>query len=517
VAALGIWVALELAFGGGWLRPAVRDALGGLRRIPRRTAIAAGAAAAVFAALLAPEAIRALDFFDQVSFSPNAAGGISASDKGNLAQALSPYEALGIWPNEDFRTYFESARTAYRAGLAGAVGILGLALGTLWWLRRRDFVVPAAALGAALIFLYLKAGDESPYVEAKALAVLAPVAMALAVGGLLAARADDGVGRATLALAALFVVLAGASSFLALRGSYVGPPEHPDELASLRPLVAGRTVLALPTDFFANTRLHGAHVSGSVIPQPVKIELRPEKGAGTGRPLDFDWVTPQTLDRFEFVVTARGRYASEPPANFRRVRTTRSYELWRRSGPTPERRVLSRERFDPGAILDCRTEEGRRLRTQAGWARIMPAPALAIGPPGRRLPRGIRQSLKPGESVGRRLRLPEGRYELSLIYNAPRAPRLTTVGLQTSLTAQLDPAGPFWHAAEIDWPGGTLLLRVDAAKMRLGASNQVTDVGELAAVRLDDPRRLVPLRAACGRYVDWYVLGRDRPPVPRAI
>lgn len=516
-ATLAVWAALELAFGGGWLRPSsALEAVRGLRRLPRRTiAIGAGFTVVLLAAL-APELVRALDFFRVVSFSPAGAGGIPTANVGNLSQSLSPFEALGLWPNDDFRTYFEAPRDAYKAGLAGAVALVGLGVGGAGWLRRRDFVLPAALVGAAAIYLYLDLGDESPYVQAKALVVLAPVAMAIALGGVLVAR-ESAAGELRAAaglLAVTIATLAVVSSALALRGSYVGPHEHGDELASMRATVAESDVLLLPADFFGNYRLRGSRVSGVVIAQPVRLDPRPAKAYKPGRGLDFDWVDAATLDRFDYVVAARSRYASEPPANFRRVRTTDSYELWRRSGRTPRRRILAAEGLDPGAVLDCSTPGGRRLRDREGWARVTPRPALAVGPPGRRVPRGTRQSLERGGSIGRRLVLGPGRYELSLVYTAPRRPRVEARGLRADPVPQLDPPGTFWRVGELDWPGGRLDVRIEAARMHLGG-RQVTDVGELAAVRLDAPRRLVPLRRACGRYVDWYTLGRHRPPVPR--
>ena len=45
------------------------------------------------------------------------------------------------------------------------------------------------------------------------------------------------------------------------------------------------------------------------------------------------------------------------------------------------------------------------------------------------------------------------------------------------------------------------------AKRRLGVVHTVV-LGPLAAVRVDDPGRLLPLRRACGAYVDWYQLRR---------
>jgi hypothetical protein len=68
--------------------------------------------------------------------------------------------------------------------------------------------------------------------------------------------------------------------------------------------------------------------------------------------------------------------------------------------------------------------------------------------------------------------------------------------------------------ATVRHPGGRLQLQTSAADLPFGATAQQTGIRELSLVRVDAPRQLVPLRRSCGRYVDWYTLGRARPPVP---
>jgi hypothetical protein len=256
-------------------------------------------------------------------------------------------------------------------------------------------------------------------------------------------------------------------------------------------------------------------VSGDVIAQPVKVDVRPQKPGDPLRQRDFDWVTPATLDRFDYVLTNRSSYGSEPPANFRRVRQTASYALYKREGDTPPRRLLAAEGLEPGAVMDCSGGEGASLRRRTGWARVRPEPVLAIGPPGRRLPRGIRQSLEPGQTSRRRLVLSPGRWELSMIYSGVRRPELEGPRGLRFPADQTDPASTYWRLGEIRWTGGPLDLTATAADLPFGAMNQRADVGELAAVRVDKPAELVPLARACGQYVDWYTLGPERPPVPR--
>ena len=84
------------------------------------------------------------------------------------------------------------------------------------------------------------------------------------------------------------------------------------------------------------------------------LSRRPGKSA----PFDFDSLTSRGLDRFRFAVSVRGPYASDPPPNWRLIRRTRSFLLWKRSGRTPPRATLPNEGDAPGALLDCSTRRG---------------------------------------------------------------------------------------------------------------------------------------------------------------
>jgi hypothetical protein len=185
------------------------------------------------------------------------ASSVSEVAAGNAYGPVSPIEALGIWPTPDYR--LDAAGGAQLTGLAGAIGILALAVAIPWWLRRREFAVPLALGVSAVLYALslLFGGDNS---SATALMILAPLAMLVAVrppleetgpaptpvapgappwrlGGwapwLNSPPATSGrrpqVRRlAWSALAAVFVGAAAYSSFLALRDAPVGAdPERP--------------------------------------------------------------------------------------------------------------------------------------------------------------------------------------------------------------------------------------------------------------------------------------------------
>jgi hypothetical protein len=50
---------------------------------------------------------------------------------------------------------------------------------------------------------------------------------------------------------------------------------------------------------------------------------------------------------------------------------------------------------------------------------------------------------------------------------------------------------------------------VDVPPRKRLATLRTVRLGTLAATRVDEPGRLVPLARACGKYVDWYRLRRE--------
>ena len=232
--ALGVWAVVELvrsARAGGAAR-----AIAGLRAAAPTALVALG----VLVVLALPEAGRMVDFANFETFNP------AGSGLGNLFNRLSPLEALGIWPSGDFRVEpGDGAIPAAVFYLGALVAAAALAFGLLCAVRDRERAIPAALGAALLLWLYsLVAG--TPYQEAKALVLVAPLAMLIAVAGLLdraptLAQARRIVGRRALsyafpgrarvarlrlaaaALAVLFVAGAGVSSLVALANGPVGP------------------------------------------------------------------------------------------------------------------------------------------------------------------------------------------------------------------------------------------------------------------------------------------------------
>ncbi|MGI9019192.1 MAG: hypothetical protein ACR2G3_00585 [Solirubrobacterales bacterium] len=285
IGAAGAWALMELilaARGGTWRARALA-----IRAI--RPALVAGA---VLGAALAPELTRMADFARFETFDPDGAG------LGNLFNRISPLEALGIWPSGDFRVEAGDGFAPPLAFWAGAViAVAALAFGIWWWLGRGELAVPVTLATAGALVAYANLAG-TPYQEAKAIALAAPLAMlvsarALAVAAPSArqvARIVRRRGIATLlprsarlararlavaALAAAFAAAAGLSSVLALANGPVGPARWSPALLERKPL-PGPTLVLAPEEFlvgehgrdFVVWELRGGEVCVEIDPGP---------------------------------------------------------------------------------------------------------------------------------------------------------------------------------------------------------------------------------------------------------
>ncbi|MBW8060292.1 MAG: hypothetical protein FVQ78_08190 [Solirubrobacterales bacterium] len=439
----------------------------------------------------------------------------------NTYGPVSPVEALGIWPASNYR--LDAVGGAQLTGLAGTVAALALLVGTVWWVRRRELAVPIA-LGACAVLYLLSLPFSGDYPQAKALMIAAPLAMLVAIRPLLAELAPSpsagmpGVARrlAWGALAVAFVGGAAYSSFLALRDAPVGPPGHGAELRAFLPTLHGEPVLYAGQDRYAAYELLSADTHVPLVEFPdSEVAQNLEKPFDTGdaySPIDFDSFSRGTLDRFPYVVTGRAAWDSQAPPNFRRIAATPSYLLWERTGPTPADRHVLLEGTAPAALAGCAAPEIRILTSNPGRASLFPAPEIG---PKRRWDEG--SVLGTGERTSQTLRLPAGRWRLSLQYFSPFGLTLTAPGFREPLKPALDGQRPdtislsnngqFWPAGEIVSVGGRVRFTLHTAEATALQSLTGYDgkayVGELAAVPAE-PHRTVALRDACGRWIDWY-------------
>jgi hypothetical protein len=160
-------------------------------------------------------------------------------------------------------------------------------------------------------------------------------------------------------------------------------------------------------------------------------------------------------------------------------------------------------------MLDCSRSSERGLSRLEGWARVWAQPPRAV-----ELPQHAR-SIPAGDRQGTSVFLPRGRWEMSLQYVSPRRIDVSLGdGAGGWLAPNLARPGPVWRVAEIaQRRAGRRPLVLDVEEDELGSENHPALPTAALFVRTDAPRRLVPLREACGRYVDWYTLGPKRPRV----
>jgi hypothetical protein len=448
----------------------------------------------------------------------------------NTYGPVSPFEALGVWPTTNYR--LEAPGGAHLTGLAAAIGVLALLVGTTWWVRRRELAVPLGL--AACVVLYLAALPTSgDYSHAKALMIGAPLAMLVAIRPLLTElpsrrRADlspsgrqigpsAGVLRVgwTL-LAVVFVGGAVYSSLLALRNAPVGAPGHGAELRAFLPVLRGEPVLYAGQDRYAPYALMGADTHVPLVEFPDEdVAQNPEKPFDTGdaySPIDFDSFSRGTLDRFPYVITGRAAWNSQAPPGFKRIDATPSFLLWEKTGEVPEDRHVLLEGTDAGAWVGCVAPEIRILLANRGRASLYPD--VVIGPKAGWDEGG---ELHNGESTSQMIDLPRGRWHLSLQYFSPFDLTLTAPGFERDLIPALDGQRPntislanngqFWPAGTFTSRGGRVRFNVDAAEpsflQSLSGYDDLAYVGDLVAVRAGK-RRIVPLGNACDSWIDWY-------------
>ncbi len=439
----------------------------------------------VLVLVLLPQIPRVLRF---VSGSTN--NGIAKTDLGNLLGPLPGWEAFGIWGNPDFRM---APLMPLTTGMWTAFVLALVILGLVWALRERHLMLPTAVALAFAIWAYSN-HSQSPYVAAKALVIVSPLLLLLAVLPLLwrASTLPSWWPVAASALALVLFVKVTDSSFHAVRDAEVGPTNHLVELRSLRPLLGNQSTLFLGDDDFIRWELAGSAVTPAYINHTPQVALNPEKAFSYGQALDFDTISTAVLNGFTWVITTRDAAASEPPPEMRLERLTADYALWRRTGTVQPRSTLS-EAQNAGSVLDCSSAAGRTIVRRGGIAAVRKAPVEVIVPP-----------LTPGARVTVTLTLGAGDWELETPYQSPLPVRVSSSGLRTTLPASLDSPGPRWPIGQVK-VGRLEHLKVTFSTRAhwLTPSSDVAVPNSVIATRLG-AEHIVPLASACGKLVDWY-------------
>lgn len=417
---------------------------------------------------------------------------IAKDDLGILVRPLPFWEAFGTWGNPDFRLQ----AVDHLANRAWILFVVALAvLGAIWAIRRGEWML-VAAVGAAAAIWAASERTQSPYVAAKALVLLTPLTMLMAVRALVEGGAP---GRPAArwwwvvapALAAVLVLRVGDASWGALRIAPVGPTDHLRELRALQPTLRQQPTLFLGNDDFIRWELGETPVTAPVIGFQV-LPTRTEKPWTYGVNYDLDSLDNATLNRFTWVIAPRDAFASAPPPQLRPLRRTRSFVLYRRMGTIPPYGIL-REGEGSAAPLDCRSRRGRALMHAGGTATIR-GRSVGVSAP----------QLAPGGSATVPLRLSPGTWDLVTPFWGPRPLEVDALGSAVTVPPNLDRPGPRWPAGRIVVrKTGQVDVRLHAVKGRWTPATALDTPGAVIAVRTG-AARTVPLREACGKLVDHY-------------
>jgi hypothetical protein len=132
--------------------------------------------------------------------------------------------------------------------------------------------------------------------------------------------------------------------------------------------------------------------------------------------------------------------------------------------------------------------------------------------------------VEDGSPVAQTLRLPAGRWRISMQYDATRALHVQAPGMDATVPANLDYRGsvPYYPVGELTVrrPGVVrFAVGVESPPLagRLMGTKSEAHLGAIAASPAGsggpipcEAERRMPLRHACGRYVDWYLGSRRR-------
>lgn len=481
--------------GALWVR---RNGTGALFAAVKRELPALGIALSVLVVSLLPQASRIWEFAQN----SGGVGFVPGNALGNLVAPLPGWEAFGVWDTADFRL----PAPGLENGLWIAFVIALILFGAIWFLRRGRWMMPLAAAGSMLVWA-VTAHSQSPYVAAKALVITSPLLLSVAIVPLVEmlperpwrslSSAFSAIPGQRLAwgvaaiLALVLFVRVGISDGEALRVSPVGPTAHTDELRELRPLVHGQPTLFLGDDDFAHWELAGVPVQGPVIALQ-ELPIRPQKHWEYGQAFDFDSVDATTLNEFEWVITTRDAAGSSPPPQMHVAKTTPNYVLWHRDGKVQPRSILSEGQM-PGAVLDCRAPGDRRVLAGGGVAAVRREPVVAPG-----------FLMGPGGVSTVEMHVSPGRYELELAYTSRLSITVTAPGLRTTVPGNLDRPGPRYPLGQVTVMGsGPTPVTLAVANPLLAPGILLAEVGSIVATPVGKDH-LVPVREACGKYVDWY-------------
>jgi hypothetical protein len=331
--------------------------------------------AAVFVGLLCLLTLPSL--VDLRSYLDVAGGVVTAQNElGNLFGPLDRAQMFGTWLTGDYRAP-PTGRNLSLTHAFIAVNGLSAVLGLIWLFRRRA-LWPGVFVGTSVLGWLYVTNRGSPWADAKALMIVSPAIVLLAMLG---PPALYSVGRRVEALVLAAVVAAGvlASNGLAYHDVSLAPRDRLGELEHVGEEIAGEGP-TLYTEFeeFGKHFLRRGDPEGSSEGWQRRLgPLRNGQFARQGFSNDLDEFPLDYVRYYRTIVVRRSPAASRPPAPYRRTFSGRFYDVWQRQAGS-ERSVLEHVSlggsFQRGARAPC--DEVTRLAAQArrGGGRLAYSP-----------------------------------------------------------------------------------------------------------------------------------------------
>jgi len=177
------------------------------------------------------------------------------------------------------------------------------------------------------------------------------------------------------------------------------------------------------------------------------------------------------------------------------------------------------EPLNPGAPLDCTDPGEAKLSKISGHASAFTVQPV-VGKVWQPSP-----ELTQARPAAQSIYLTPGRWDISMQYASTQA--LSVAGTGPGLAAPFRAGlrtNLLFRGPSPFYPVGSLVVRRPGtvrfdvsvhdppAIGRLLGTDSKAYLGGIAATRSDPPRQNVPLRQACGRYVDWYAVAPGTPP-----
>jgi hypothetical protein len=336
------------------------------RRAVRDLALDLAGAAVAFAVTAIPEwAVLSTDAHQTSTGAP-----VAQEDLGKLFAPLKLLQGAGLWPAGDFRILPDPIFPATMLALLG-LGLAAVGVGVA--VSRRAWVLPAL-VAATLVSAIAVLAVGAPWIDAKVLAISAPVPLTAAAIALLAAR--DTEWRFAAAVGGV-VIAAGcvASSWLVARDVYVAPRAELVELRGLGDQLAGKgPALVLNYEGYGTRYYLGPAADEGV--SELRYNTIPSR---TGEQFpnfataEVDDVDQAALFSYPVIVRRTTPVGSRHPSGYRPVHEGRFFEAWQRDGtPLPANHVSLGTATAPGARLPC----AQARASAAGNATLVAAPMV---------------------------------------------------------------------------------------------------------------------------------------------